>query len=159
MILLDWQNIVTFSFYDFGVIPLVVGDFFRRLSISGNITIILFAAGGLSINLSSHPIFNISSSLCSVLHNYYDYYGVTYNRSPRWFNGSMVQWFNGSMVQWFNGSMVQWFNGPMVQLVEPRNLLTLGSEFESRCSHTAWNFSSLRKKKKSPTSGERLIIC
>ena len=39
---------------------------------------------------------------------------------------------------------------------KPRNLLTLGREFESRCSHTHWEISS-QKKKKSSTSGERFI--
>ena len=40
------------------------------------------------------------------------------------------------------------------------NILTLGREFESRCSHTNWDFSSRKKYmhiKKSPTSRERLI--
>ena len=43
---------------------------------------------------------------------------------------------------------------------QPRNLLTLGREFESRCSHTNWKFYSQKKKKKKkscPTNGERLI--
>ena len=39
----------------------------------------------------------------------------------------------------------------MLQLVISNYLLMLGREFESRCSHTKWNFSS-RKKKTCPTS-------
>ena len=31
---------------------------------------------------------------------------------------------------------------PVVQLATPKPSLTLGREFESRCSHTNWNFSS-----------------
>ena len=31
---------------------------------------------------------------------------------------------------------------------QPRNLLTLGREFESRCRQTNWDFSSQKKKKK-----------
>ena len=40
-----------------------------------------------------------------------------------------------------------------------RNLLTLGREFESRCSHTNWHFSSQKNTPygSRPTDGERLI--
>ena len=47
---------------------------------------------------------------------------------------------------------------PVVQLVTSEPSDTLGREFESRRSHTNRDFSSQKtRKKKRPTSGERLI--
>ena len=36
---------------------------------------------------------------------------------------------------------------PGCSVGKPRNLLTLGREFESRCSHTNWDFSNKNEKK------------
>ena len=46
---------------------------------------------------------------------------------------------------------------PVVQLAKPRNLLALGREFESRCSHTNCDFSSQKTKNKYMPSKWRTI--
>ena len=68
-------------------------------------------------------IFFTSTYLCENSTNQsINTYALQVSRSPRWFS---------------------W---------QPRNLLTSGREFESRCRHTNWDFSS--HKKKCPTSAE-----